>query len=178
MAAMSGALVERPAGACSARALTLGELVFESNHAFVGTPMDSFSLWEAVGGRRRVVTYSTIKAEYSFDGRPPDASELTLRSLGGIVDGVGQVVPGEAVLRRGATAAVFVRRLDRSVFAVTAMAQGHYPLVTDPDGTRRLFATPAAREAAGRDGAVQRLDKRTVQEVEGLVLEELSRGKR
>jgi hypothetical protein len=160
-----------------ARALSLSELVFESNHALVGTPIDSFSLWEAVGGRKRVVTYSSVRAEYSFDGRPPDTSELTVRSLGGVVDGVGQIVPGEVVLRRGATAALFVHKIDHSLFAVTAMAQGHYPLANDPSGTRRLFATPAAREVSG-DGAVQRLDKRTLPEAEGLVLEVLSRGHR
>jgi len=175
MAAMSGLFVEGMARAAVVRAVTLEDLVVQSQHAFVGTPIDSFSLWEVVGRRRRLVTYTRVRAEYSFDGRPPDDPDLMVRSLGGMVDGVGQVVPGEAVLRRGSTAALFVHRIHPTIFCVTAMAQGHYPLSADRGGVHRLNASPTALEAAPPQSAVQRLDQRTIHEAEGMVLEELKR---
>jgi hypothetical protein len=178
MATLSAIFGVRPARGSVFRAISLGELVWTSNHAFVGTPIDTFSRWELVGRHSRVVTYTVVRTEYSFDGRPPDP-EVTVRSLGGIVDGVGQLVPGEAVLHRGATAALFVSEMAPAIFCVTAMAQGHYPLVVGAGNVRRLTATPMARETLGGAGhsAVERLDRSTLQEAEHLVLGELFRGK-
>src|SRR5260221_5854427 len=101
-----------------------------------------------------------------------------VRILGGRVDDIGQVVPGEAPLRRNATAALFVEELARDLFVVTAMAQGHYPIVADLRGDRRLYANLSSLATVTPDAAVVRLDKRTVLEVEGLVYEEVVRGAR
>jgi hypothetical protein len=157
-------------------ALTLSELVGQSRHALVGTPVDRFSQWETIGRARRIVTYTLVRADYSLDGRPPSTGELMVRTLGGIAGDVGQVVPGEAVLHQGAAAAVFLSEIGKDLFAVTGMAQGHYPLTTD--GVRRLRATATEVLHVAADSAVKLLDGRTVPEVETLIFSELSRGAR
>jgi hypothetical protein len=56
------------------------------------------------------------------------------------------------------------------VFGITAMAQGHYPLGTDPDAAVRLRVSPNIPALTRVEGsAVQRLVRRTVVEAEGLV---------
>lgn len=160
------------------RALTLNELVQGSRHALVGTPVDLFAQWETYGKHRRIITYTMIRTEYSFDGRPPATREVLVRTLGGIVDGIGQIVPGEAVLRRGATSALFLVDVSKDLFEVTGMAQGHYPLVADAQGMRRLSASHGALEVAtDASSAVKRLDGRSVEEVETLVYAELGRAR-
>jgi hypothetical protein len=162
------------ANASVARALSVSELVRTSRHALVATPVDLFAQWETIGKHRRIITYTMMRTDYSIDGRPPATRELLVRTLGGIVDGIGQVVPGEAVLRRGVTAALFISDVSKDLFAVTGMAQGHYPLVSDAKGMRRLTASRGALEvAADANAAVKRLDGRSVEEVEALVYSEL-----
>lgn len=163
------------ASASVARALSVSELVRSSRHALVATPVDLFAQWETIGKHRRIITYTMMRTEYSIDGRPPATREVLVRTLGGIVDGIGQIVPGEAVLRRGATAALFITDVSKDLFAVTGMAQGHYPLVSDAQGMRRLTASRGALEvAADGNAAVKRLDGRSVEEVEALVYSELA----
>jgi hypothetical protein len=174
LVAAAGASVAGRAEASLARALSLSELIRSSRHALVATPVDLFAQWETLGKHRRILTYTMVRAEYSLDGRPPATRELLVRTLGGIVDGIGQIVPGEAVLRKGVTSALFVTDVSQDLFAVTAMAQGHYPLASDAQGIRRLTASRGALEVvADSSAAVKRLDGRSVQEVESLIYTEL-----
>jgi hypothetical protein len=168
----------RPAEATLVRALTLNELVSQSRHAVVGTPGDASSRWETIGGRERIVTYTQVRIEYPLDGTAPRSSELTVRTLGGRVGDIGQIVAGEAPLRRHGTAALFLEPIASDVFAVTAMSQGHYPILADDKGARRLRAHALSVRQMPSDAAVVRLDGRTVVEVEGLVFQEVARGAR
>jgi hypothetical protein len=162
-----------------ARPLSLTELVYQSRHALVGTPVAFEARWETVGRHQRIVTYTRLRVEHPVDGRPPAASEVMLRTLGGQVGDIGQIVPGEAALRRGATATLFLEELSAELFAVTGMAQGHYPLQADARGIRRLRADlQAADQAVFAEAAVHRLAGRTVSEVEALVAQEMARGSR
>lgn len=182
LATVAGVATAGRARASVARALTLNELVHQSLYALVGTPIELFGRWETVGRRSRIVTYTLVRADYSIDGRPPETSEIMIRSLGGRVDDIGQTVPGEAMLQRGRPATVFVEELSRDLFAVTGMAQGHYPVLTDDHGVKRLHAVAGLLEFVGGakalDSAVHVLDGRTVTEVEGLVYGEIKRGAR
>src|SRR5215475_11867859 len=85
----------RPAQATIVRSVTLTELVQQSRHALVGTPTSTASLWETIGGTDRIVTYTRVRVEYPLDGTAPASSELVVRTLGGTVGDIGQVVPGE-----------------------------------------------------------------------------------
>lgn len=159
------------------RAITLKELVSLSQHAVVATPGASSSRWETIGDRERIVTYTPVRVQYVLDGTSP-ASEIVVRTLGGRVGDIGQLVPGEARLRKDATAALFVEPVTTDVFSVTAMAQGHYLIQADDTGTRRLRANRISTATLAPDAAIVRLDGRTVGEVESFVYQEVSRGAR
>jgi hypothetical protein len=160
----------RLAFATMARAITLPELVGLSQYALVGTATDASSRWETVEGSRRIVTYTRVEVTQPIDGRPPPDTTLLLRTLGGRVGDIGQLVHGEARFELGAPSVVFIAPDEDGVFGITAMAQGHYPLGTDPDAAVRLRVSPNIPALTRVEGsAVQRLVHRTVVEAEGLV---------
>ncbi|MBM4361416.1 MAG: hypothetical protein FJ104_01955 [Deltaproteobacteria bacterium] len=164
-----------PAAASVAVALPLAEMVRRSRHVLVGRPIDAQSRWETVGRRSRIVTYSLVRVEQGLEDDTP-AGEVLVRSLGGAVGDIGQIVHGEAVLALGEPAAVFLSELDPSVFAVTAMSQGHFPVAADAAGVARLRAGVTSLELlAAAGGAVQRLQGRSVPEAESLVRAERAR---
>jgi hypothetical protein len=160
----------RVASATLARAVTLPELVGLSQYALVGVATDADSRWETVGQSRRIVTYVRVAVTQPIDGRPPPETSLLLRTLGGRVGDIGQLVHGEARFELGAPAVLFVTPDGDGVLGITAMAQGHYPLGADPGDAVRLRASPNIPSLVRVDGsAVQRLVRRTVVEAEGLV---------
>jgi hypothetical protein len=180
MVAVAGALpLSHVAKASVARAVGLGELVYRSRCIVVGTSVDAFCRWERIGSRSRIVTYSLVQVERPLDGRPPDTSELMVRTLGGSVGDRGQIVHGEAVVALGERAAVFLQDAAPAVFAVTAAAQGYYPVLADGRGVARLASAIANLDLVGsQDAAVHRLDGRSLDEAEVLLSEELARGAR
>jgi hypothetical protein len=101
-----------------------------------------------------------------------------VRTLGGRVGDLGQLVPGEAPMRKDATAALFLEPVATDVFGVSAMAQGHYPVQADAKGVRVLRAHKLSFAKLASDAAIVRLDGRTVGEVEAFVYQEVARGAR
>lgn len=167
-AALAGlATHSRPAAASIARALSLRELAKASERCLVGTALAADSRFEHVGGRRRIVTYTRLRVDELVRG-PDDGSELWVRTLGGKVGDVGQVVHGEAMLLLGQPALLFLAALGDGVLAPTAMAQGHYPIVADKAGERRILASPRLAELLG-EGAAKELVGRRASEARELV---------
>jgi hypothetical protein len=158
------------ASATMARAISLPELVGLSQFALVGTATDASSRWESVGKTRRIVTYVRVEVTQPIDGRPPPDTSLMLRTLGGRVGDIGQLVHGEARFELGASSVLFLAPDDDGVLGITAMAQGHYPLAADPGDAVRLRVSPNIPSLTRMEGsAVQRLVRRTVVEAEDLV---------
>ena len=67
-----------------ARAVTLEQLVRASKYAVLGTPLEARSRWEAVGRRKRIVTYTQIRVDEALAGPTQDATPW-VRTLGGQV---------------------------------------------------------------------------------------------
>lgn len=177
--ALATLTASRAAEASIARAVTVGELVYRSRHVLVGTSMDAFCRWERIGKRSRIVTYSVVRVERPLDGRPPDTSEVMVRTLGGTVGDLGQIVHGEAVVALGAKAALFLHDVAPDVLAVTGMAQGYYPIERDHEGVERLRAAVSDLELRDvPDAAVRRLHGSSMAEAEAVLSEELARGTR
>jgi hypothetical protein len=180
LGALSSALfVSRSAEASVARALSLGELLYKSNHVLVGTATDAYGTWEVIGKRRCIVTYSLFRVEEPLDGREPPGSEITIRTLGGIVGDLGQRFFGEAMVALRERATVFVHDTAPSLYVVTAMAQGHYPLQADSRGVHRLragFDQVSISELP--EAAMRRLDGRTTPEAAELLAREVDVGHR
>lgn len=158
--AAAGALAvlgPKPASASLSRAVALEELVSRSQHVLVAEPLDGESVWETVGKRRHIVTYTRVRLLELLSGRDPSQDELMVRTLGGRIGDLAELVHGEATLTLGARSVLFTMP-SRGALSVTAMAQGHYPLRRDKLGAERLQRSPAAVELLQESGAaVQRL---------------------
>ncbi len=164
-----GLLASRAALASVARAVPVQELVGRSQHVLVGEPLDAESVWEQIGQRRHIVTYTRVRTLELLAGADPRQEELLVRTLGGRVGDLGELVHGEAMFELGARGVLFVMPT-RGALAVTAMAQGHYPLLRDSAGIERLRRSPAAVELLGEEGsAVKRLSGLQVTEARTLV---------
>jgi hypothetical protein len=108
-------------------------LVSDSDAVAIVTPMESRSVWED----NRIVTYTHIKVEEGVAGALGTGSETWVRTLGGAVGKIGQLVDGEPVFVMGKSTLVFARALKPGTFQIVARAQGQYPVVTDPQTKRR-----------------------------------------
>lgn len=139
----------RGADAHTARLVTLDDLVDRSTYVVVGTAGERHSVWEDLPSGRRIVTYTKISVERAVAGSP--GAEVWVRTLGGAVDKIGQSVPGEAQLPYGARSLLFLSQ-SGSVVVVTAMAQGHYPIVADDKKILRLAPSPDTGMLVPRPG--------------------------
>jgi hypothetical protein len=166
--AAAGASVSGHAQGSIARALSLQQLARQSESVVVGTPLAASSRWEQIGGRRRIVTYTRVRVDQAWAGGAGD-SEIMVRTLGGRVGKIGQVVHGEAFLRIGASTVLFVGLAPDGTPAVAGMSQGHYPIRSDASGVRRLGPSPRLFELSGSDSAVERLSGRSLAEARELV---------
>jgi hypothetical protein len=175
----SAMLLSRGAEASVARALSLGELLYKSRHVLIGTAVDSQANWEEIGKRRCIVTYSVFRVEEPLDGREPPGSEITIRTLGGSVGNIGQTFYGEAVVALQERATVFVHDTAPGLYVVTAMAQGHYPMLPDSRGVHRLHAGFSSVSIPDLpEAAMRRLDGRTAPEAAELIAREVDVGTR
>lgn len=110
------------------RGMTLSELTQRSAHVLLLTPLDSRCSWALLGGRRLIVTETRARIEDALARQAPEASEIVVRTLGGVLDGQGQLVHGQAELSLGRPSVAFLTRAKDATLWVTGMAQGHYPL--------------------------------------------------
>jgi hypothetical protein len=128
----------RMAAASVSVAVSLEELVGGSTLVVVATAAERESRWEELGGAKRIVTYTRLTIDRAVVGEP--GKEVWVRTLGGVVGNVGQHVAGDARIAIGSQSLLFLTRSGET-HVVSAMAQGHYPLVAEGDGsagTKRL----------------------------------------
>ena len=140
-----------------AKALTVADLVKKSTSTLVVTAVAQRSSWVNLAGSERIVTDTQARVEELVAGIDPSARQIMLRTLGGRVGTTGQIVEGEAELSVGETSLTFLTQFEPAIYAVTAMAQGHYPIVNQAGA--RVLATnrvlPALLKRSG--SAVERL---------------------
>lgn len=122
--------------------LSMDELVSAASYVVVATAAERRSQWEEVGGSRRIVTYTRLTIDRVVAGQPD--GEIWVRTLGGVVGDIGQYVSGDAQLTPGKQAMLFLFKA-RSAVVVAGMAQGHYPVVSEPgDEARNATGAPRA----------------------------------
>jgi hypothetical protein len=142
----------RSAEASVAVLISLEDLTAASTYVVVATAGEQRSTWEETPSGRRIVTYTRLKVDRSVTG--PAETELWVRTLGGVVDKIGQSVSGEAQITPGSQALLFLAKVDVGL-VVVGMAQGHYPIV-DASTTPKL----AAPRLAGSPDAGMLLPRR------------------
>ena len=154
-------VVPRSGRATTARAVTLHDLVQRSTRIAHTTALESWARSEQIGDTRHIVTYSRLRVDESIHG--PYDTEVLVRTLGGRIGEVGEIVHGEAELALNESSLVFLRTNADGIEQVTAMAQGHYPLAVDLAGVARLRASRNIPHliptgSASPTSAVSRLD--------------------
>lgn len=162
----------RPSRATTARAATLEQLVGYSAHVLVAKPTGSVCRWEQLGPSRRIVTYVTVEVLQPIDGRQTPGGSAIVRTLGGRMGDIGQLVHGAPNLSIGSPAVLFLAEEADGVLGVTAMAQGHFPLQADEKGDLRLHASPQVPHLVETRGcAVRKLADRTLLDAEAMICE-------
>jgi hypothetical protein len=127
----------RVSHATTARAVSLADLIARSTRVLQATPLEGNARFEDVGGTRHIVTYTRLRVDELISGAPNEP-EILVRTLGGHVDKLGEIVHGEAQLIPNEACVVFLRANADGIDEVTEMAQGHYPLSSDTSGVLRL----------------------------------------
>lgn len=173
------ALTFRQAQASTAIALSLAELVKQSDRVVVGTPVAFDSDWAYIGGARRIITWTRVIQEGDLLGDESERDEVMIMTLGGKVGSLRQKVSGEAALRIGQRCVTFVGSENDLARRVIGMAQGHYPLTTAEDApslqsSRELPHLLGRRPASGpapKRAAVDVLPGRHLKNLRKLLLE-------
>lgn len=163
------------ANATVVRGLTLEELAKRSAHVLVGTPLQSSCRYETIGGQRRIVTDTRLRIDDVVAKSAPSDSEVLVCTLGGVLDGVGELVHGEAELVLKERSVVFLRPRSDGLMFCQGMSQGHYPLLLEPQRSVLRASPKLPAFAAPKGTAVERLRGRELREATALVREALSR---
>jgi hypothetical protein len=141
---MGAAVVsESVASASVLIAITFDDLVGRSSSAAFVTPFESRSVWE----NARIYTYTHVHVDTAVGGSLASGDEPWVRTMGGIVGGLGQVVDGEAVLTTGRPTLLFLHdgpAEAAGALEVTARAQGQYAIRLDDKGVAKLVLSSAA----------------------------------
>jgi matrixin len=150
-AALGQLAADREARASVSIAVLFDELVRDSSAAAIVTPYEQKPIWE----EGRIVTYTHVHADRPVAGTLE--SDPWIRTLGGTVGRIGQIVEGEAVLTVGERGLLFLRpdtMNGSGAYNVTGRAQGQFPVVTTKQGAPMfrassgvgaIVATPDAR---------------------------------
>ncbi len=160
------------AHASVARALTLRELSRGSHRIVRGVPQDRYAQWENRGGRQRIVTYTRVLVTEDL-GRSEREAEVLVMTWGGRVDGVAQLIHGEAALRADEDCVLFLGKSDNGVRRVTAMAQGHYPIERTGNELRLRKSPQLDALVNAQDSAVERLHQRSLGDATRMIRGEL-----
>jgi Matrixin len=139
------------------------DLVRGASAAAIVSPLEKQAVWE--GGH--IATYTHVRVDQVMGGSLP--GELWVRTLGGGVGRIGQIVEGEAQFAVGQASLVFLRphvdpvgaRAD-DAFVVVERAQGQFPVAGGDGEGRHLTQAPdvgslIAPPPAHWDRAAQRL---------------------
>lgn len=126
--------LERSAAASVSIAVGFEALVKDADAVAIVTAQESKSVWED----GRIVTYTRVKVEQGVAGDLGSGAEGWVRTLGGTVGRIGQLVDGEPNLSGGSVgggnkpALVFLHKFrSTTTWEVSARAQGHFPILTD-----------------------------------------------
>ena len=134
-------LVPSDAQASVSIAVGFDALVKDADSVGVITPMEAKTVWED----GRIYTYTHVKVDQGVAGELGTGAEGWVRTMGGVVGKIGQMVDGEPVLTTNKTSLLFLRKLKTGgTWEVSARAQGQYPILTDDTlKTRKVIRSAA-----------------------------------
>jgi hypothetical protein len=120
--------------------VTFDDLLRRSSAVAIVVATEQHATWES----GRIVTYTRLRVDRLIAGILPP--ELWVRTMGGAVGPVGQLVEGEATFAVGGSSLVFVHpHADGSTpasFGIVEGAQGQFALIESPAKALRIAAAP------------------------------------
>ena len=160
------ALLALPLSASQFVQLSFDQVARESTYVVRGTVEHTWSQWD--DAHQVIYTYATVRVHRYF-GETTGPDLLTVREVGGTVDGYRQEAIGFPEIRRGESVVFFLAPVeDGSAFRIHAYNQGKF-LVRDRNGIDVLTEDPVKQgearlerpdrfdvqpNAAGLDGAL------------------------
>jgi hypothetical protein len=162
VAPVAALLVPSDAQASVSIAVAFDALVKDADSVGVVTPVEAKSVWE----EGRIYTYTRVKVDQSVAGELGTGAEGWVRTMGGVVGKIGQLVDGEPVFTTGKPSLLFLRKFKQGgTWEVSARAQGQYPVIADETTKARkviraasvgvLFPPKPALAATEQPGAVR-----------------------
>jgi len=135
-------LVPGDAQASVSIAVGFDQLVKDADTVGIASPVESKSVWED----GRIWTYTRLKIEQGVAGDLGTGSEGWVRTMGGVVGKIGQMVDGEPVFTTGKSSLLFMRKLKATgTWEISARGQGQYPVVVDENlKTRKIIRSATA----------------------------------
>jgi hypothetical protein len=169
-ASLGALLISGRASATLMRGLSLKAMVGRSQHVLLLTALESHCLYAEIAGRRAIVTETRLSIDDVIAKETPNDGEVLIRTLGGQLDGEGELVHGQAEFSQGGQCVTFLTRGDDDTLWVTGMAQGHFP-VDRATAEQRLAASPHLPTIRDWEGcAVRALVGRALPEARQLIL--------
>ena len=111
--------------------LELPDLVKRAQSVFVGKAVKTNMHWTT--DRKHIVTDTTFQVGQPLRGKTRAGGQITIRSLGGVVDGIGMRVSGSPMFRKGDEVLLFTERRGGHSYVV-GMTQGAYRISRDARG--------------------------------------------
>lgn len=127
LAALALPLAPSDAAASVSIAVSFDQLVKDADSVAVITAGEGSAVWED----GRIVTYTKVHVDQGVAGELAAGNDTYVRTLGGVVGKIGQMVDGEPVLQKDKPSLLFLRKFKTGSFEVSARGQGQYPVVVD-----------------------------------------------
>ena len=121
-------MVPSDAQASVSIAVEFDALVKDADAVGVVTPVEQKSVWED----GKIWTYTKVKVDQNVAGDAATGSDGWVRTMGGVVGKIGQMVDGEAVFVTGKPSLLFLHKYKQGgTFHVSARAQGQFPVTVN-----------------------------------------------
>jgi hypothetical protein len=174
---VASALVFAPlrAQATTVVPITVEALARRADDVLVVTPRSATSHWMG----REIVTDYDLVVESVIRGNLQPGAHVTLRAPGGVVDRIGQQVPGVMRLETGRPYLVFLSRAEDGAVGIhylTHLTASILPLTAESDGTVTVSSNvEGLRVATNPTGTTATRSEATVMRREGIALDQLVR---
>lgn len=104
------------------------DLTDQAEAVVLGTVTETKAQWNE--GKTKIVTLTTVKIAETIKGDLK--GEIQVRTLGGEVDGLAQLVPGMPKFKKEQEIVIFLKNEDKA-WHVVGMGQGKYEVVREKD---------------------------------------------
>jgi hypothetical protein len=137
--------------------MSFDQIAREAKYVVRGHVLDTWTQWDE--SREVIYTYATVRVTRYF-GETTGPDVLTIREVGGTIDGYTQEAVGFPVIRRNEQIVAFLAEDGGTDLRIHAYNQGKF-LVRERRGREVLVADPVKQGDERREMAAPRFDLRT-----------------